>query len=186
MSNHPSLEAMRLEERTRRGREVLFFFFQAEDGIRDYKVTGVQTCALPICWSCAADSAAHSGRYGGAGLYAVLPGGQSRPGRGRILECRSGCPLDGQTRPARCLKNRSAPPGCHRSQFDQTRVARSVSAPTGSRLQRLRTDTGALPSVAIAVELRCAYKPDSKREPLAMCRRAEGQNSFNSAVLSPC
>src|SRR5256885_4823903 len=28
---------------------VLFFFFQAEDGIRYYKVTGVQTCALPIC-----------------------------------------------------------------------------------------------------------------------------------------
>src|SRR5256885_5796056 len=26
----------------------LIFFFQAEDGIRDYKVTGVQTCALPI------------------------------------------------------------------------------------------------------------------------------------------
>src|ERR1022692_2802678 len=26
----------------------LFIFFQAEDGIRDYKVTGVQTCALPI------------------------------------------------------------------------------------------------------------------------------------------
>src|SRR2546426_7598276 len=28
--------------------ELIFFFFQAEDGIRDYKVTGVQTCALPI------------------------------------------------------------------------------------------------------------------------------------------
>ena len=26
-----------------------FFFFQAEDGIRDWSVTGVQTCALPIC-----------------------------------------------------------------------------------------------------------------------------------------
>src|SRR5215208_4055332 len=26
-----------------------FFFFQAEDGIRDGHVTGVQTCALPIC-----------------------------------------------------------------------------------------------------------------------------------------
>ena len=27
------------------------FFFQAEDGIRDWSVTGVQTCALPIlCW----------------------------------------------------------------------------------------------------------------------------------------
>src|SRR5208337_5638191 len=25
------------------------FFFQAEDGIRDTSVTGVQTCALPIC-----------------------------------------------------------------------------------------------------------------------------------------
>src|SRR5688500_19556019 len=28
----------------------VFFFFQAEDGIRDYKVTGVQTCALPILY----------------------------------------------------------------------------------------------------------------------------------------
>src|SRR2546430_4657361 len=27
---------------------VYFFFFQAEDGIRDLTVTGVQTCALPI------------------------------------------------------------------------------------------------------------------------------------------
>src|SRR3712207_8634754 len=29
-------------------RIVIFFFFQAEDGIRDIGVTGVQTCALPI------------------------------------------------------------------------------------------------------------------------------------------
>src|SRR6267154_3240077 len=28
---------------------VYVFFFQAEDGIRDGRVTGVQTCALPIC-----------------------------------------------------------------------------------------------------------------------------------------
>src|SRR5690606_39496615 len=28
------------------------FFFQAEDGIRDFHVTGVQTCALPISLSC--------------------------------------------------------------------------------------------------------------------------------------
>src|SRR5258708_11311272 len=28
---------------------LFFFFFQAEDGIRDDLVTGVQTCALPIC-----------------------------------------------------------------------------------------------------------------------------------------
>src|SRR2546430_11252061 len=29
-------------------RDGMFFFFQAEDGIRDLTVTGVQTCALPI------------------------------------------------------------------------------------------------------------------------------------------
>src|SRR2546430_7390667 len=29
-------------------RHLFFFFFQAEDGIRDLTVTGVQTCALPI------------------------------------------------------------------------------------------------------------------------------------------
>src|SRR5262249_61678432 len=32
----------------RRSCTVFFFFFQAEDGIRDWSVTGVQTCALPI------------------------------------------------------------------------------------------------------------------------------------------
>src|SRR6478609_3192858 len=37
----------------RRGRVYIFFFFQAEDGIRDKLVTGVQTCALPI-WRAAA------------------------------------------------------------------------------------------------------------------------------------
>src|SRR5205807_7361980 len=37
-----ALESSVLRTRSR------FFFFQAEDGIRDYKVTAVQTCALPI------------------------------------------------------------------------------------------------------------------------------------------
>src|SRR5690606_17764651 len=32
-----------------RPRRLIFFFFQAEDGIRGFHVTGVQTCALPIC-----------------------------------------------------------------------------------------------------------------------------------------
>src|SRR5256885_3733967 len=38
-----------------RGTISYFFFFQAEDGIRDYKVTGVQTCALPISENSSAD-----------------------------------------------------------------------------------------------------------------------------------
>src|SRR5688572_31057865 len=33
---------------------LLYFFFQAEDGIRDLTVTGVHTCALPICSAIAA------------------------------------------------------------------------------------------------------------------------------------
>src|SRR5205085_6183860 len=37
---------------------IFFFFFQAEDGIRDLTVTGVQTCALPIF----ATSRKHTGR----------------------------------------------------------------------------------------------------------------------------
>ena len=45
------------------------FFFQAEDGIRDYKVTGVQTCALPISYYCY-DSHAKFG-------YMVIGGGES-------------------------------------------------------------------------------------------------------------
>src|SRR2546422_5848980 len=36
-----------MRDKHRRAR-LFFFFFQAEDGIRDVAVTGVQTCALPI------------------------------------------------------------------------------------------------------------------------------------------
>src|SRR5437879_9002996 len=42
----------------------LFFFFQAEDGIRDTSVTGVQTCALPILAEDRAEFAAAMGRIG--------------------------------------------------------------------------------------------------------------------------
>src|SRR5256886_5524372 len=57
-------EVGRIREEIRRGRRAdgegrhvsasWFFFFQAEDGIRDLTVTGVQTCALPI-WPVAPD-----------------------------------------------------------------------------------------------------------------------------------
>src|SRR5699024_11762746 len=41
-----------------------FFFFQAEDGIRDRNVTGVQTCALPISlesWGIRPETTGHGG-----------------------------------------------------------------------------------------------------------------------------
>src|SRR2546430_4257173 len=61
---------------------LVFFFFQAEDGIRDLTVTGVQTCALPI-----------SGRAAGAprdpaGTRAAAP---ESPSTG-CLACRSSTP----------------------------------------------------------------------------------------------
>src|SRR5438046_5467835 len=48
-----------------------FFFFQAEDGIRDWSVTGIQTCALPI-WPAK-----------------VAPSSRGRVGRGRHPPYRS-------------------------------------------------------------------------------------------------
>src|SRR3989449_2901378 len=67
------------------GGQCDFFFFQAEDGIRDVAVTGVQTCALPIC--------AHV-----AGVVCD-DDGRPRENRGAFLKARAGPPaavlLDG-------------------------------------------------------------------------------------------
>src|SRR5256885_7844878 len=52
----------------------LFFFFQAEDGIRDYKVTGVQTCALPICGSGGGLGPGEGGGTGGGAFRAGVNG----------------------------------------------------------------------------------------------------------------
>src|SRR3712207_7623980 len=46
---------------TRREGGELFFFFQAEDGIRDIGVTGVQTCALPISRTTMLDCSSNRG-----------------------------------------------------------------------------------------------------------------------------
>ena len=49
---------------------VVFFFFQAEDGIRDWSVTGVQTCALPILEQlAAANSKILHKRFTNFGIY---------------------------------------------------------------------------------------------------------------------
>src|SRR5690348_17934018 len=55
---------------------MCFFFFQAEDGIRDGRVTGVQTCALPISNGVAADVLADIG----AGLGAMEDAGHDTSG----------------------------------------------------------------------------------------------------------
>src|SRR5437764_14537140 len=56
----------------------MFFFFQAEDGIRDTSVTGVQTCALPIS-SCLHEAVVAHRR---AGVRHRAHGRSKLPGRG--------------------------------------------------------------------------------------------------------
>src|SRR2546422_3521491 len=62
-----------------------FFFFQAEDGIRDVAVTGVQTCALPI---------SPTPVFRQSGSYLSVPSSlmaigldTRRPAKGRFYEC---------------------------------------------------------------------------------------------------
>src|SRR6185436_14795208 len=53
---------------------IAFFFFQAEDGIRDDLVTGVQTCALPISHPASAASDQGAARFVGTEIVvAHLP-----------------------------------------------------------------------------------------------------------------
>src|SRR3712207_9281243 len=64
----------------------VFFFFQAEDGIRDIGVTGVQTCALPISDMIVGDmdSASDQALRSGAELVVhAYPDGRA-PGRDRL------------------------------------------------------------------------------------------------------
>src|SRR2546421_3959382 len=63
-------------DRVDRGEPMcFFFFFQAEDGIRDLIVTGVQTCALPIYERVLGGAQAEQGRVGAFGE--VLPTGRT-------------------------------------------------------------------------------------------------------------
>src|SRR5205809_2789658 len=75
--------------------DIVFFFFQAEDGIRDVAVTGVQTCALPICLGRRHERRrrphVHVDRGGRS------PGGAARAVRGRAF----GHPRRGRSRAAR-------------------------------------------------------------------------------------
>src|SRR5437016_7791602 len=61
------------------------FFFQAEDGIRDWSVTGVQTCALPIS-ACPSAHRARGGLSAGAD-----PTGQRIGGSHRLVARHQGC-----------------------------------------------------------------------------------------------
>src|SRR5260370_27320639 len=61
---------------------VVFFFFQAEDGIRDSSVTGVQTCALPISAGEDRDEPAQADRTGI--VVSIVPAHTAVAGRARL------------------------------------------------------------------------------------------------------
>ena len=60
---------------------VVCFFFQAEDGMRDTSVTGVQTCALPISEHQVAVGGGDAVPEGGAGADGLVGGALPQIGR---------------------------------------------------------------------------------------------------------
>src|SRR2546430_2206111 len=75
---------------------MVCFFFQAEDGIRDLTVTGVQTCALPICLG---RRQLRVGRIGARGARRTGPRPARRPvGDERPIEQRQVTSVGGRSR----------------------------------------------------------------------------------------
>src|SRR3989441_939611 len=127
----------------------MFFFFQAEDGIRDKLVTGVQTCALPILGLvalefgfCHCSSLSLSKRF-------LRPWPSALPGSARTPCCKShvlgsstAVSLNSQTSQKggrwrrRCARQRAA--SCRRScrAAPRDRRSRRPCSPTASRLRR--------------------------------------------------
>src|SRR5690606_27080185 len=108
-----------------------FFFFQAEDGIRDFHVTGVQTCALPIlaalsrrnaAWPASSPSPAPQSPRAFGGLWTPLS--QQAPALRKEAD-----------RPTR-MRRRSETPSCHsRRRGDPARLPQRSRALTPPRRQ---------------------------------------------------
>src|SRR2546430_8698169 len=91
------------------GLSVFFFFFQAEDGIRDLTVTGVQTCALPISRSPAAGTPRRPGDRAAA-RAAALPPRRSPVLRRARCDRATGARRDRADEPPPPVRPRRAPP----------------------------------------------------------------------------
>src|SRR6266498_2616083 len=119
---------------------VFFFFFQAEDGIRDADVTGVQTCALPIS------------TVSSIGLRAVGLALASIPAQASASppKLRHGC-SSGTKTPYREHRSRAVPrPGCRLVVANPSRQKTVSSAAT--RHRQSNTTLGAAAPLAFQVE----------------------------------
>src|SRR5439155_1650872 len=173
---------------------VLFgiFFFQAEDGIRDGHVTGVQTCALPISIDVG------SGDVSGARLQArpvVDWRGRTRPRRGRgarrgrvravfrvlrRVRRRQRCPLTGATRRRLAWSNTAPPRARGAAGPCETRVSGTASGPAPSAVPAYRRD----PSSICAVEHGPAA-PRARGEALFSQRQGFTMSTPTSTTLAP-
>src|SRR3712207_8921950 len=77
---------------------LCFFFFQAEDGIRDIGVTGVQTCALPILLTVTAGSSSKVPQAASTAARAVTASSRSTSGRRVGVTMRGLLPRRGRAR----------------------------------------------------------------------------------------
>src|SRR2546429_3146053 len=118
---------------------LVFFFFQAEDGIRDVAVTGVQTCALPISYRAMCDL---THLFTVTYIHPYNSSGHSH--------CSSGPPAGacGSRRPEALFSLASAPPKAFFSSYSAPRPFRATHgtcaltvAPT-SRARILRGSAG--------------------------------------------
>src|SRR6266511_805147 len=90
----------------------LFFFFQAEDGIRVFHVTGVQTCALPIWWVHASFLPDERSLRVGSSTRAGLPWAREWPQAGPRVAT---CPLEGRRKGSSVGREIRAPRGAELS-----------------------------------------------------------------------
>src|SRR5438046_8459969 len=98
---------------------LFFFFFQAEDGIRDWSVTGVQTCALPI--SARPERRRSSRRFpprGGRALMRSTRGSRER--RTRLGGARASPPA-AESASRRCRARRTSTAGSSRAARSEER-----------------------------------------------------------------
>src|SRR5256885_3773993 len=151
---------------------MLFFFFQAEDGIRDYKVTGVQTCALPISFATEEPTRFGIGCLGSrllSGTVSADAAGRLTDGDGESLdEVRRKAGLHGN------LQDVKLPTGYYKAFLE-------LHIEQGPLLERTQTPLGIVMSIAAPASLRISVEgagghaggvlmPDRKD---ALCAAAE-------------
>src|SRR2546427_4469492 len=149
-----------------------FFFFQAEDGIRDLTVTGVQTCALPIY---PAQRAARRGaelRQADPLVRCAVGGREELPGGGPGVDPprRARCRRAGADRPLPRPTRRATPPGGARMTetiAGRRRLGRGLEALLGPTREEAERE-GSLVELAIADIRPNPYQPRRDVDPAAL------------------